>query len=152
MTENELKKNLSDWQWRLDNLYFIIDKNGKRVLFKMNDAQRELFDDMHYRNIILKARQLGFTTFVMIFMLDAALFNDNTRCAVIAHNKDDASRLFREKIKFAYDNLAKTIREMMPAKSDRAGEMVFNNGSSITVGTSFRGGTLKYLHISVTPS
>ena len=146
--EKTLKKNLKSWKWRIQNLYYITDKRGKKVKFKMNRAQLDFFAGMHYRNIILKARQLGFTTFMMIFMLDQALFRDNTKCAVIAHAKDDAGRLFREKIKFAYDALPESIRASMPAKSDRAGEMVFNNGSSVTVGTSFRGGTLRYLHIS----
>lgn len=139
---------LDDWYWRINNLYYITDKNGKKVQFKLNRAQRRFFKKMHTRNIILKARQLGFTTFTMIFMLDAALFNDNTKCGVIAHSKDDAGRLFREKIKFAYDALPEAIREQVPAKNDRSGELVFANGSSITVGTAFRGGTLAYLHIS----
>lgn len=147
-TEEQLKANLKDWRWRIQNLYYITDKDGKKVKFKMNRAQWEFFEGMHYRNIILKARQLGFTTFMMIFMLDAALFRDNTKCAVIAHAKDDASRLFREKIKFAYDALPESLKQMMPAKNDRSGELVFANGSSITVGTSFRGGTLRYLHVS----
>lgn len=141
-------ENLYDWQWRINNLYYITDKRGQKVLFQLNAAQKIFFRDMHYRNIILKARQLGFTTFMMIFMLDSALFNENTRCGVIAHSKDDAGRLFREKIKFAYDNLPDIIKEQMPAKNDKAGELVFTNGSSITVGTSFRGGTLAYLHVS----
>ncbi|WP_017445813.1 terminase [Gayadomonas joobiniege] len=148
MSEAELKAKLTDWLWRINNLYYITDKNGNKVLFQMNPAQSFFFQYMWFRNIILKARQLGFTTFMMIFMLDAALFVDNTKCAVIAHAKDDAKRLFREKIKFAYDNLPASIKAMMPAKNDSAGELVFANGSSITVGTSFRGGTLKYLHIS----
>lgn len=139
---------LKDWKWRINNLYYITDKKGKKIKFKTNASQLEFFKGMHYRNIILKARQLGFTTFKMIFMLDAALFNNNTRCGVIAHSKDDAGRLFREKIKFAYDNLPDTIKGQMKATNDRAGEMVFTNGSSITVGTSFRGGTLAYLHVS----
>tara|TARA_R110002167_G_scaffold91458_1_gene246103 strand:- start:174036 stop:175583 length:1548 start_codon:yes stop_codon:yes gene_type:complete len=139
---------LNNWFWRINHLYHITDRKNKDTLFKLNAAQAILFRGMHYRNIILKARQLGFTTFKMIFMLDAALFNDNTKCGVIAHNKDDAGRLFREKIKYAYDKLPQTIREQMRATSNRAGEMVFSNGSSITVGTSFRGGTLAYLHIS----
>ncbi|TBX22098.1 terminase [Bowmanella sp. JS7-9] len=143
-----MREKLSDWEWRVNNLYWITDKNGKRVKFHMNEAQLALFRGMHYRNIILKARQLGFTTFVMIFMLDAALFTKNTKCAVIAHSKDDATRLFREKIKYAYDELPAAIRDNVRATNDRAGELVFSNGSSITVGTSFRGGTLKYLHIS----
>lgn len=143
-----IKARLKNWHWRINNLYYITDKKGRKVKFHMNDAQMTLFKGMHYRNIILKARQLGMTTFMMIFMLDAALFYENTKCAVIAHALDDAARLFREKIKFAYDNLPTDIKKAKPAKNDRTGELVFTNGSSITVGTSFRGGTLKYLHIS----
>ncbi|MER2490328.1 terminase [Catenovulum sediminis] len=148
MSKEELKDKLNDWKWRINNLYYITNKDGKKILFNMNAAQLYFFRLMWFRNIILKARQLGFTTFMMIFMLDAALFCANTKCAVIAHSKDDAKRLFREKVKFAYDNLPASIRAMMPARNDSAGELVFENGSSITVGTSFRGGTLKYLHVS----
>ncbi len=139
---------LKDWRWRINNLYYITDKNGRTIKFKMNRAQCALFDGMHTRNIILKSRQLGMTTFMMIFMLDAALFRRNTRCAIICHNKDDAARLFDEKVKFAYDRLPDAIKQQVPALNDRAGEMKFANGSSLTVGTSFRGGTLRYLHIS----
>jgi hypothetical protein len=61
---------LSDWRWRLNNLYFITDKDGRRVRFEMNWAHR-LFNSMHYQNAILKARRLGLTTFIQLFMLDA---------------------------------------------------------------------------------
>jgi hypothetical protein len=148
MTEQELIDNLGDWRWRINNLYYITDKSGQKVLFQLNEQQLHFFENMHYRNIILKARQLGFTTFMMIFMLDACLFNDNTKCAVIAHTRDDATRLFREKIEFAYESLPESLRQMMPATIGRAGEYVFANASSISVGTSFRGGTLTYLHVS----
>lgn len=148
MTEQELIDNLGDWRWRINNLYYITDKSGKKILFQLNEQQLHFFENMHYRNIILKARQLGFTTFMMVFMLDACLFNDNTRCAVITHSRDDSIRLFREKIEFAYDNLPDTLKAMMPAKIGRAGELVFVNDSSVSVGTSFRGGTLTYLHVS----
>ncbi|MBO9492084.1 terminase [Endozoicomonas sp. G2_1] len=137
-----------NWLWRINNLYYITDKRGQKVKFVMNDAQKRFFHGMHTRNIILKARQLGFTTFMMIFMLDAALFNSRTNCGVIAHTKDDANRLFDEKIKFAYDNLPKSLRDRFPALTDRAGQIKFPNKSKITVGSSFRGGTFQYLHIS----
>lgn len=142
------QKLLKDRKWRINNLYFITDKNGKTIKFKMNRAQEALFDGMHYRNIILKSRQLGMTTFMMILMLDASIFRRNTRCAIICHNKDDAARLFDEKVKFAYDRLPDAIKETRPATTDRAGELKFANGSSLTIGTSFRGGTLRYLHVS----
>lgn len=144
----EAGEKLKDWRWRIDNLYYITDKQGRTVKFKMNDAQRAFFHRMHTRNIILKSRQLGFTTFTMIFMLDQSVFRPNTRCAIICHNKDDAARLFDEKIKFAYNRLPQEIRDLNPAVNDRAGELRFKNGSSLTVGTSFRGGTLRYLHVS----
>lgn len=53
---------LSNKLWRMSNLYYIKDKSGNKVLFKPNWAQLELMKP-HYLNIILKARQLGVTTF-----------------------------------------------------------------------------------------
>lgn len=62
----EMKKNLKNRFWRLNNLYYITDKSGKKVKFRMTPEQLEYFDGVHTRNIILKARQLGFTTLVCI--------------------------------------------------------------------------------------
>jgi hypothetical protein len=140
-------KLLRDKRWRLNNLYFITDKQGKKVRFRMTDEQIEYFDGMHTRNIILKARQLGFTTECCIIQLDAALF-ESAKCALIAHTLNDAKRLFREKVKYAYDNLPAEIRAANPASNDAAGELVFSKGGSLYVSTSFRGGTLRYLHVS----
>ena len=49
----------------------------------MNWAQEELHDNLHYRNDILKVRQLGISTFTAILELDAALFTPNITCGVI---------------------------------------------------------------------
>lgn len=77
-------KLLADKDWRLNNLYWITDKEGKPTRFRMTPEQREYFEGIHTRNIILKARQLGFTTEVCIIQLDAALF-ESAKCALIAH-------------------------------------------------------------------
>ena len=143
----EHMKLLRDKRWRLNNLYFITDKAGKKVRFRMTDEQIEYFEGMHTRNIILKARQLGFTTECCIIQLDAALF-ESAKCALIAHTLNDAKRLFREKVKYAYDNLPAEIRAANPASNDAAGELVFSKGGSLYVSTSFRGGTLRFLHVS----
>lgn len=139
---------LSNQWWRLNNLYYIKDKKGNKVLFKPNWAQLILFQTMWYLNIILKARQLGMTTFIQIFMLDRALFNDNISCGIVAHNKEDATEFFRDKIKFAYDNLPEDLREQRKATSDTTRSLHFSNGSKIVVGTSLRSGTYQYVHIS----
>lgn len=138
---------LRDKLWRLNHLYWITNKEGKPVRFKMTPEQLEYFEGMHTRNIILKARQLGFTTEVCIIQLDAALF-EAAKCALIAHTLNDAKRLFREKIKYAYEKLPEEIKAANPASNDAAGELVFSKGGSLYISTSFRGGTLRYLHVS----
>ncbi|MCG7412574.1 terminase [Moraxella nonliquefaciens] len=138
---------LADPLYRLNNLYYITDKMGKKVKFKMTAEQLAYFDSEHHKNIILKARQLGFTTQVCIMQLDCALF-ESKKCALIAHTLHDAKRLFREKVKFAYDNLPELVRLANPVKIETKEELVFENGGSITVSTSFRGVTLQRLHVS----
>lgn len=137
----------SDWRWRLNNLYWITDKEGREVPFRMNGSQESLFDAMHFLNVILKARQLGFSTFICIFMLDVSLFNSSTHCGLIDATIDDAKQKLA-KIRFAYERLPDAIRQAVPITTGNAFTLEFANGSSISVGTSHRGGTLQYLHIS----
>ncbi|EML0361271.1 terminase [Providencia rettgeri] len=133
--------------WRLNNLYKIKDKNGQCVTFKMTPEQLEYFDGMHDRNIILKARQLGFTTEVCIIQLDLAIFHKK-ECALIAHSLPDAERLFRNKTQYAYRLLPDDIKQANPLTKETTSEYVFSKGGSVTVSTSFRGGTLYSLHVS----
>ena len=147
MTFAELKIKLKDKFWRLNNLYYIKDKHGKKVKFKMTREQLEYYEGMHSRNVILKARQLGFTTEKCIMQLDTAIF-ENKQCAMIAHKLSDAQRLFREKVKFAYDHLPTIVKKANPLEKMTTEEIVFSKGGSVSVSTSFRGGTLKSLHVS----
>jgi len=138
----------ADWRWRLNNLYRIVDKTGKASRFELNWAQAGLFEEMHYMNVILKARQLGFTTFIQVFMLDACVFNRDIRAGTIAHTLGDAQVIFRDKVKYPYDGLPEGIKQAVPIKHDNATELMLGNNSSIRVGTSLRSGTLQYLHVS----
>lgn len=137
-----------DWRWRLDNLYWITDEAGEEVKFRLNAAQAHLFDHMDYLNVVLKARQLGFTTFIQIFMLDACFFNSNIHAGTIAHTRDAAEAIFDEKVKFPYERLPTGLRAINPAETDSARELQFANGSVMRVGTSLRSGTYQYLHVS----
>ncbi len=144
----EAAEQYSNQLWRLNNLYWIVDVNGNKVKFIPNTAQLNLYEGLWYRNVILKARQLGFTTFIDIFALDSCLFNPNFSAGIIAHNLVDAKKIFRTKIKFPYENLPEGIKGAISARNDSAGEYVFSNKSSIAVSTSFRSGTLQLLHVS----
>ncbi len=150
----QLAANLADPMWRISNLYKIIIKGGQGeddlvIQFKPNRAQRRFIRRLWHRNIILKARQLGFTTLVAIVWLDHALFNANVRCGIIAQDREAAEAIFRDKVKFAYENLPAPLKEAMPLKRDSATELLFaHNNSSIRVATSMRSGTIHRLHVS----
>ena len=147
MNDSEIKQLLSNPYWRLNNLYYIVDKGGRKVKFRMNWAQKRLWDDSWYCNIILKARQLGISTYICVLFLDKALFNTNISCGILAHTLEDAQHLFK-RVKFAYDCLPNSIRELITADNDSSNMLKFSNGSSIRVGTSLRSSTFQYLHIS----
>ena len=138
---------LADKAWRLRNLYKIKDKEGNIIDFTPNWAQEVLYRP-HYLNIILKARQLGVTTYFAILFLDTCLFNHNVNAAIVADSKPVAREIFIDKVKFAYDNLPDFIKNSIPAFRDNVHEMRFANGSVFRVATSLRGGTIQLLHIS----
>lgn len=150
MKQSELeraKELLDDRMCRLNNLYYIQNKAGEKQLFCMNWAQKQLYNDLHYMNIVLKARQLGITTFITLLFLDTALFNSNVQCGIIADTEENAKYIFR-KIKFAYDFLPEDLKNILEAKIDSAKELTFANNSLIRVGTSLRSATFQYLLIS----
>ncbi len=141
------EKNILNPYWRINNLYSIVNKSGQKIPFKFNWAQKQVYEDVWYCNLILKARQLGISTFICILFLDRCLFNDNLSAGIIAHTMEDGQQLFR-RIKFAYDNLAEPLRKLITADNDTSQMLKFSNGSSIRVGTSLRSSTVQYLHIS----
>lgn len=145
---SQIQSRLNSQEWRLNNLYWITDKRGQKIRFQLNWAQQFLLKYMWFLNLVLKARQLGCTTFICILFLDTALFTSNTKCGIIAHTLDDVGKIFRDKIQFVYNNLPESLRTAITTQFETARELVFNNGSSISVGLSFRGGTYQYLLVS----
>lgn len=145
----KLDPRLVDRIWRLNNLYWVVDEDGNLMKFKLRPAQMHLLENLHYKNIILKARQLGFTTFICIFMLDYALFNKNKSLGIVAHTKDDASVIFR-KVKIAWDNFPTPLKDYfkLTTTGDSATEYQFTNGSVMRVSTSLRSGTYQMVLIT----
>ncbi len=147
---------LDDLAWRLDHLYWIVNKDAKPVPFLMNDQQRDFISRIWYRNLILKARQLGFSTLMQVLELDQALFNRDFNCVVIADTLPNAGKLFK-KVEFAYDHLPDLLKAMFPVfKKNQGSEITFGHvdedgklhPSTISVSVSARGGTVQLLHVS----
>lgn len=143
----KLKELMGDPEWRLDNLYWIKDKDGLEIPFKRNLGQRMYCSQQWFRDNILKGRQLGFSTLIAIMILDECLFVKNTMAGIVDLTIDDAIEKLA-KIKYAYSNLPQALRLKVALNRNNDKEMDFSNGSNITVGTSYRGGTLQMLMIS----
>ena len=156
LTKEEWKAGLRLKWFRLCCMYYIKDKDGQKVLFTPNAAQESYYIGSHQSDIILKARQLGFTTFKMIHDLDSCLFRKNFSAGCIAHNDKDSKDIYRNKIRFAYEAITPKVISLLahigyalPApRNDKDNGYVFSNGSSIGVSTGYRGGTLQSLHVS----
>lgn len=154
---------LSDKLWRMDHLYWITTKKGTKTMFKMNRAQRDfatkwlLIPSPYFRHIILKSRQLGFTTFIDLFILDETIFNPNREGLVIAHKVGDAAEIFDKKVDFAVRNFSPELKEALfevRRNSAKKIQFAFDNGddkesvSGIAVSIAGRGNTVQYLHVS----
>lgn len=148
-TQEDLIAGLSSPEWRMNNLYKILDSKKRVVTFQMRHCQKYLFDNMHNRNLILKSRKLGFSTFIQLFMLDTALFSPNEACRVIAQDLSIAETIFRNTLKFAYDHLPEVLKTALPTDGDPSKTVIeFKNGSRVEVSTNARGTTPTVLHVS----
>lgn len=145
----ELDPRLVDPLWRINNLYYIINKKGKLVRFRLTKVQFKFLSRLHTRNDILKARQMGFTTTIDIMLFDFALFNSFKNVGIIAHTQPDAKIIFK-KIKLAWDHFPEAIKNVLNIStiSDSKSELELSNGSFFRVATSLRSGTYAAVHIS----
>ena len=142
----------------------IRDKAGKIIDLKINQGQQKLYDaikEQHnqgkpIRIIVLKARQIGFSTLTesIIFKNTATKFNVNA--GIITHKEEATTNLFNMS-KRMYDNLPADMKPSL--KRSNAKELIFDNDEGtglkskikcMTAGSSGvgRSDTFNYLHIS----
>lgn len=139
----------------LNTIFYIIDKNGQKVPLKMNFAQHKLFSAMetNQKILVLKARQLGVSTFMVCLQLLRTISTPNTTNAIITETSEAAKDLLT-KAKFALSNLPTPILSLFlnaqsnPIEAETASKIIFSNGSTLRIATSLRGATVQNLHIS----
>lgn len=135
-------------KWRLNNLYRIIDRNSNSIPFRLNPIQEDVLDNLHNRNLILKARQLGMSTFAVLYLLDETLFNENLSSGIVSYSMEHAQHIFKRIIGHALDTLPKEIKPLAGIVQRSAREITFNNGSSLRVDTTLRGGSYPLVLVS----
>ncbi len=137
----------NDPWFRLNDCYYIINKQSEKVKFRLNEQQAHLYKNKHNRNIVLKARQIGSTTFWCLYFLDKALWNDNQQIGIISHSIDSAQGIFR-RIRFALDCMPPEMKDAIGMKQDSARQVTFRNNSLLRVDTTMRSETLSGLLVS----
>ena len=130
----------------------IIDKEGHRVPFTLNDFQKLYLGKATNRDVILKARQIGYSSLVLaMFTLDF-LLKPNSRSVCISHDSPSAVKLF-DRVKFFIES-AVDKGLAINLKYNSRNEMVnADKNSTFYVGPSGnksfgRGDTLTNLHLS----
>lgn len=156
--QRQIAKLLSDRTWRLNNLYWVQDQNGSKQKFRMRWAQKQFYETIWWLNEVLKVRQIGISTLSGILQLDHALFTKDQSCGLIDRTDTDAKKKLR-KILYAYEHLddpddpktaglGAAIKQAVKLVTQNKSELEFSNGSKIWAGTSLRGSTVNFLHVS----
>jgi len=134
------------------NFIKIVDNSGDLVPFILNKEQSEFIDDFGKFSIILKARQIGWSTLICAYTLWCAIRNPNTNYLLVSLNGESASSLF-EKLKSMNEHLNRDKYPFPKTDRDNKNELLLSNGSRIQVAVSDgkqigRGATYSVIHLS----
>lgn len=147
---------MSDFKRFAHNFIYIVDNNGAKVKFDINEAQEEL-DKLIDNNkfvCVAKARQSGISTYCLAKALWRAVTNPNENIMIASYKIDSSKSLF-EKLKTMNNWLPrKRFPELFPSVvHDNREELEFSNGSKIkcTVAGNKdlgRGSTYSWIHLT----
>lgn len=133
--------------WRINNLFKIRSKDKGITRFKLNPLQIQILKDIQgqkpVRHFTLKTRQVGLSTFWLIYWLDDCLFRPGIVTGVMAHKLESIQHL-TSIISIAIDSFPKGIE----VKERNKTRITFTNDSSIICSLEFRSTPLHNLHIS----
>lgn len=131
----------------------IIDKNGEEVPFIPNDVQERYAKEASGKDIILKARQQGFSSFILAVFTTDFILKDNSRSVVVADIEENAQELL-DRVKQYIKSYEDINKVKVPLKYNSKTEL-FNaaTGARYTIGTAKatefgRSKTITNLHLS----
>ncbi len=147
----ETRRNPQPW---IEANLWIRTKERLVVPFRFNTAQTDYYTHRTARDIILKPRQLGFTTQICALFFADTLLRPNTISVIVAHDTDSSEKIFRI-VQLFWERLAETERGRTgpPRFSNRREFLWPKINSQFYVGTAGsltfgRGQTINNLHCS----
>jgi len=130
----------------------IVSKDGQTIPFVVNSFQQNYLDKMSRRDVILKVRQVGFSSLILgLFTLDFLLI-PNSRSVCISHDAPSAQKLL-DRVKFFISSAEAKGLSVNLKYNSRNELMNADKNSSFYIGQagskSFgRGDTVNNLHLS----
>lgn len=132
LKKEEIIRCFSDFDWRLRNLYYIVNEAWQTILFNPNFIQsRILAEKSGYRDAILKYRQWWVSTLFIIIMLDEVLFWWMNIYNIFITHRQDLLDTFFQKAKFTYESIPKKYKALLPKPTSyNANELAFDKTPS----------------------
>ena len=96
-------------EWLVRRLLLVRNKDGRLVALRPNRAQREFERTRGRHNIVLKARQLGISTWVAARFFINTITRPGTVTVQVAHDQNSAEEIFRIVHRFL-ENLPERLR------------------------------------------
>jgi len=113
--------------WLISRCLKIRTVEGRRVLLHLNRAQAEYSRTCSRRNIVLKARQLGITTYIAARFFIETIMRPGTLTVQIAHNISGVATAAQDTTKGAADTqtAARALSEMAAELQNLVGRFRF---------------------------
>jgi hypothetical protein len=151
--------NYESYQKFIQNELRIVTKEGEEKPFYLNEAQSSFIRNIGGRDIILKARQLGFSSLILAIATAKFILGKNERLVCISHETKATQRLL-DRVKYyiaSYEkkkSKEKNIEWHLKMRYNSRNE-IFNSdqNNSLFIGTAGdkefgRGDTITFLHLS----
>ena len=140
----------------------IVDKDKKEVPFILNRPQADFLENSTERNVILKARKMGFSSLLLAIGLLKFILGKNERCVSMSFDKDASAKQLERAKHFlrSYDRINGTdVMKKLKynSRSELAMEVTEEGGgtylNTLRIGTakstSFgRGDDISFLHLT----
>lgn len=142
---------LSSPKYFLESLVEVVDKKRRTVPFILNPIQRTYYKNRTNHDIILKPRQLGFSTLIVGLFLHDTMYTPNTDSVIVAHTVEASMSLFAKALSM-FNSIPEEFRPHIKYRNRK--ELYFDLiNSSFYVGSAEtkdfgRGRTIQNLHCS----
>lgn len=143
----------ANYQRFIEDQLSIINKEGENVSFKLNAIQAAYVQRSSNRDIILKARQQGFSSFILGAFTADFLLKENSNSVVVADKSDNAIALLG-RVKHYISSYEQKNKVKVPLKYNSKYQLVNGaNNATYTIGTAQeqefgRSRTITNLHLS----